>query len=77
MFWPTIEYNILLCCIRERRKHAEDYPKFIKEYGQGKLLRFTSQRDVDEWFEQMGAEHKKRDDDGGEVKVWFENGEGP
>ena len=53
MFWPTIEYNILLCCIREKRKHGEDYPKFIKEYGRDKMLIFKSQRECDVWLERI------------------------
>lgn len=55
LLWPTVEYNILICCWQEARKHGEEYPKFIKEYGNGKMVILRSQRECDAWLEEFKA----------------------
>jgi energy-coupling factor transporter ATP-binding protein EcfA2 len=57
LFWPTREYNILLCCIGEMEKHNNDYPKYMKEYGAAdKIIIFKQQAELDGWLEKVQRE---------------------
>lgn len=62
LFWPTYEYNILLCCLGESRKHQNDYPKFMKEYGQDKVMIFKKEEECEAWLERvrLGVEEMKQ-----------------
>lgn len=61
LLWPTVEYNILICCWYEWRKHAKEYPRFIGEYGEGKVVVLRSQNEVDVWMESFRGRVKLKE----------------
>jgi adenylate kinase family enzyme len=62
IFWPTMEYNVLIACLYQSRKLKNEYPKMIKEYGEGKMLIFKKEHECEEWLERLrhdlGADQK-------------------
>ncbi|KIW09032.1 uncharacterized protein PV09_00925 [Verruconis gallopava] len=53
ILWPSHEHNVLLACLYQRRNHAREYPRMIKEYGEDKVMVFQDERTCQAWVEKV------------------------